>query len=145
MLLALDNERLRALRLSTLHELRSSRARIVELGDAERRRIERDLHDGAQQRLLAIAFDLRLAAPELPDHDVPAGHTEMTWLRELTMRGAAVRYPVTHPQHDQAMHQIAYELDAPPGATIAVLGGIVFAACVLARSLLRRAPAGAVA
>jgi signal transduction histidine kinase len=61
LLLALDNERLRALRLSTLHELRSSRARIVELGDAERRRIERDLHDGAQQRLLAIAFDLRLA------------------------------------------------------------------------------------
>ena len=32
----------------------------------------------------ACAFDLRLAAPELPDHDVPAGHTEMTWLRELT-------------------------------------------------------------
>ncbi len=59
----------------------------------------------------ACAFDLRLAAPELPDHDVPAGHTEMTWLRELTMRGAAVRYPGTHPQHEQAMHQIAYELD----------------------------------
>ena len=36
----------------------------------------------------ACAFDLRLAAPELPDHDVPPGHTEMTWLRELTMRGA---------------------------------------------------------
>jgi signal transduction histidine kinase len=62
LLLALDYERLRALRLSTLRELQSSRARIVELGDAERRRIERDLHDGAQQRLLAIAFDLRLAS-----------------------------------------------------------------------------------
>jgi signal transduction histidine kinase len=62
LLLALDSERLRALRLSTLRELQSSRARIVELGDAERRRIERDLHDGAQQRLLAIAFDLRLAS-----------------------------------------------------------------------------------
>ena len=59
----------------------------------------------------ACAFDLRLAAPELPDHDVPPGHTEMSWLRELTMRGAAVRYPSTHPQHEQAMHQIAYELD----------------------------------
>ncbi len=34
----------------------------------------------------ACAFDLRLAAPELPDHDVPDGHTEMTWLRELTAR-----------------------------------------------------------
>ena len=40
------------------------------------------------------AFDLRLAAPELPDHDVPAGHTEMTWLRELTARGAARPLPV---------------------------------------------------
>ena len=59
----------------------------------------------------ACAFDLQLASPELPDHDVPPGHTEMTWLRELTMRGAAVRYPGTHPFHDQAMHQIAHELD----------------------------------
>ena len=70
---------------------------------------------GAVARTVEIArvcaFDLRLAAPELPDHDVPAGHTEMTWLRELTMRGATVRYPGTHPQHEQAMHQIAYELD----------------------------------
>jgi error-prone DNA polymerase len=57
------------------------------------------------------AFDLRLAAPELPDHDVPEGHTEMTWLRELTARGATVRYPSTHPQYEQGMRQIAYELD----------------------------------
>ena len=41
--------------------LRASRARIVETGDAERRRLERDLHDGAQQRLLALSYDLRLA------------------------------------------------------------------------------------
>ena len=59
----------------------------------------------------ACAFDLRLAAPELPDHDVPDGHTEMTWLRELTMRGARVRYPSTHPKHAEAMAQIAHELD----------------------------------
>ena len=59
----------------------------------------------------ACAFDLRLAAPELPDHDVPPGHTEMTWLRELTMRGAARRYPSTHSHHEQAMRQIAHELD----------------------------------
>jgi error-prone DNA polymerase len=59
----------------------------------------------------ACAFDLRLAAPELPDHDVPANHTEMTWLRELTARGARVRYPSTHPKHSEAMAQIAHELD----------------------------------
>jgi signal transduction histidine kinase len=58
--LALENERLQAEVLAQLHDLRESRARIVETGDAERRRLERDLHDGAQQRLLALSYDLRL-------------------------------------------------------------------------------------
>ncbi len=40
--------------------LAASRARIVEAGDAERRRLERNLHDGAQQRLVALAVQLRL-------------------------------------------------------------------------------------
>jgi signal transduction histidine kinase len=59
--LAIDNERLQAEVLAQLDELRQSRARIVEAGDAERRRLERNLHDGAQQRLLAVSYDLRLA------------------------------------------------------------------------------------
>ena len=59
----------------------------------------------------ACAFDLRLAAPNLPDLDVPPGHTDMSWLRELTRRGAAIRYPVTHPHYEQAQRQLAYELD----------------------------------
>jgi signal transduction histidine kinase len=59
--LALENERLQAEVLAQLHDLRVSRTRIVETGDAERRRLERDLHDGAQQRLLALSYDLRLA------------------------------------------------------------------------------------
>jgi signal transduction histidine kinase len=59
--LALENECLQAEVLAQLHDLRESRARIVETGDAERRRLERDLHDGAQQRLLALSYDLRLA------------------------------------------------------------------------------------
>ena len=70
---------------------------------------------GAVERTLdvarACAFDLRLAAPDLPDLDVAPGHTDMSWLRELTWQGAAVRYPASHPNHDQAMHQLAYELD----------------------------------
>jgi signal transduction histidine kinase len=41
--------------------LRASHARIVETGDAARRGLERDLHDGAQQRLLALSYDLRIA------------------------------------------------------------------------------------
>jgi error-prone DNA polymerase len=79
----------------------------------QRRRFAR--WPGAVERTLEIAttcaFDLSLAAPELPDHDVPPGHTEMSWLRELTARGAAVHYPPSHEQHEQAMRQIAYELD----------------------------------
>ncbi|HSD78194.1 MAG TPA: histidine kinase, partial [Solirubrobacteraceae bacterium] len=46
-------------------ELRASRVRIVEAADAARRRIERDLHDGAQQRLVALAIDVRLARSRL--------------------------------------------------------------------------------
>ncbi|HEV8167292.1 MAG TPA: histidine kinase, partial [Actinomycetota bacterium] len=59
--LALENERLQAEVLAQLDQLRASRVRIVETGDSERRRLERDLHDGAQQRLLALSYDLRLA------------------------------------------------------------------------------------
>jgi signal transduction histidine kinase len=58
--LGLENERLQATVLAHLEELRASRARIVETGDAERRRLERDLHDGAQQRLLALSYDIRI-------------------------------------------------------------------------------------
>jgi signal transduction histidine kinase len=59
--LAVDNERLQAEVLAQLQELRASRARIVATGDAERRRLERDLHDGAQQRLVGLSLALRLA------------------------------------------------------------------------------------
>src|SRR5262249_27536236 len=48
-------------------ELGASRLRIVEAGDAERRRLERDLHDGAQQRLVALSVALRLAEAKVRD------------------------------------------------------------------------------
>jgi signal transduction histidine kinase len=59
--LALENQRLAAELRARIEELRASRARIVEAGDTERRRLERDLHDGAQARLVALAMKLRLA------------------------------------------------------------------------------------
>ena len=58
--LALENERLQAELRARLVELQASRARLVEATDAERRRIERDLHDGTQQRLVSIAMSLGL-------------------------------------------------------------------------------------
>jgi signal transduction histidine kinase len=60
--LALEHERLQAEAAAQLEDLRSSSARLVEAGDAERRRLERDLHDGAQQRLVSLALSLRLLA-----------------------------------------------------------------------------------
>jgi signal transduction histidine kinase len=59
--LGLENERLQAEILFQLGEVRASRARIVQAGDAERRQLERNLHDGAQQRILALSYDIRLA------------------------------------------------------------------------------------
>ena len=59
--LALENARLDAELRANVVELRASRARIVESADAARRRIERDLHDGAQQQLVAVALAMRTA------------------------------------------------------------------------------------
>ena len=63
----LEVERLQAQLRAQLVEVRASRARIVEAGDAERRRLERDLHDGAQQRLLGVRLALRTARMRLAD------------------------------------------------------------------------------
>jgi signal transduction histidine kinase len=63
--LTLDNERLKAELRARLVELQASRARLVGATDAERRRIERDLHDGTQQRLVSIAMSLGLLESKL--------------------------------------------------------------------------------
>lgn len=55
-----------------LEEVRASRARIVEAGDRERRRVERDLHDGAQQRLVSLSLELQVARRALGDDGDPA-------------------------------------------------------------------------
>ncbi|HEX5909541.1 MAG TPA: histidine kinase [Thermoleophilaceae bacterium] len=73
--LALENERLDAELRARLEDLRASRARLVEAGMAERRRLERDLHDGAQQRLVSLALSLRLARNKV-DTD-PGGAVEV--------------------------------------------------------------------
>jgi signal transduction histidine kinase len=59
--LALEHSRLQAEVEAQLEQVRASRARIVEAGDAERRRLERDLHDGAQQRLVTLSLALGMA------------------------------------------------------------------------------------
>jgi signal transduction histidine kinase len=76
-----------ALANADAHEqLTASRARIVEAGDAERRRLERNLHDGAQQRLVALAVDLTLIGLAL-DKDPTAARTRLTAAQDLLTQG----------------------------------------------------------
>jgi signal transduction histidine kinase len=75
--LAIDNERLRAETLFRLHELKAARVRIVETGDAERRALERDLHDGAQQRLVSLSIALRMAQNAFDQHGATAGSASL--------------------------------------------------------------------
>jgi signal transduction histidine kinase len=64
--LALENEQLRAAALAELAELERSRRRVVERGELERRRLERNLHDGAQQRAVSLALLVGMLARQ-PD------------------------------------------------------------------------------
>ena len=72
MRLAVENDRLTAEVETQLQEVRASRARIVEAGDRERRRVERDLHDGAQQRLVSLSLELQVARRALGEDGDPA-------------------------------------------------------------------------
>jgi signal transduction histidine kinase len=71
--IALENERLQAEAQARLAEVQASRERIVAAGDAERRRLERNLHDGAQQRLVALSLQLRLLQGRIRADD-PSAH-----------------------------------------------------------------------
>jgi signal transduction histidine kinase len=94
--LELDNQRLAAEVRAQLAEVRASRARIVEAGDEQRRRIEHDLHDGAQSRFVTALVTLRLARqrlanqqapdPELARRTEPAESAELAALAELLDR-----------------------------------------------------------
>ena len=77
-LLALENGRLDAELHTTADELATSRARIADAGAAERRRVERDLHDGAQQQLVALQIKVALARELAPsDSEVAARLTDV--------------------------------------------------------------------
>ena len=98
MRLAVENDRLTAAVEAQLAEVRASRARIVAAGDAERQRIERDLHDGAQQRLVALTLALRLARTRLGDDADPAIKLSLEQASEEA-QGRALRAPRAGPRH----------------------------------------------
>jgi signal transduction histidine kinase len=73
----MENQRLHAEVMARLAEVSASRARIVEAADAERRRVERNLHDGAQQRLVTLSLALAMARSRLAETapgEPPASH-----------------------------------------------------------------------
>ena len=81
--LALSNEQLLAESEARLAEVQASRQRIVAAGDAERRRLERDLHDGAQQRLVALALQLRMIRSDIRRDPAQAEQMVTTASEEL--------------------------------------------------------------
>jgi len=101
--LALDNERLHAELVAQLAEVRASRARIVEATDAARRRLERDLHDGAQQRLVGLALAVQMARDKL-------GATPEAQVREILDAAA-----------DQVVHALAELRELASGIHPAIL------------------------
>ncbi len=70
--LAMENERLHAEVLARLEEVRASRTRIVAAADSARRQVERDLHDGAQQRLVALTLAVGIARTRIESAPDPA-------------------------------------------------------------------------
>ncbi len=89
--LALENERLAAEVRAQLEEVRASRARIVAAGDAGRRRVERDLHDGAQQRLVTLALTLEMARASMNGSDPELAGALERASRELDLALADLR------------------------------------------------------
>jgi signal transduction histidine kinase len=81
--LALMNERLEAELRAKVGELRASRERMLRIGLEERRRLERDLHDGAQQRLVSMALNIRIARAKLNEDPLAADELLETAGREL--------------------------------------------------------------
>jgi signal transduction histidine kinase len=104
---ALDSE-------DRLVELRASRKRLVAAGDAERRRLERNLHDGAQQRLVAVALHLRMIQrrfrtdPQLADELLTSAIDELsTSLEELRELARGIHPAVLNHGLEAALHSLA--------------------------------------
>ena len=120
-------------------KLAASRARIVAAGDAERRRLERNLHDGAQQRLVSLALTLRLAARRHPnDPDLELAGEELTFALEELRELARGIHPavLTERGLEPAVESLAARAPLPVEVSID-LGGAA-ARAGRGRGLLRR-------
>jgi signal transduction histidine kinase len=125
--IALENTQLQVERQARLEELRGSRARIVEAGQKERERLERDLHDGAQQRLIALSLELRYLERRL-SRDPEAGRRLSEAQREITRSLEELRavarglHPAVLTGHGLAvaLEQVAARAPVPVRLTVAI-------------------------
>jgi signal transduction histidine kinase len=118
--IALDDARLQAESEDRLQELRASRERIVAAGDAERRRLERNLHDGAQQRLVSVALQLRMAKsrvrtdPGLAEELLTAAADELSQsLEELRELARGIHPAVLNHGLEPALKSLAARASVP--------------------------------
>jgi len=110
--IALENRRLHAEALDRLAELQSSRERIITASDAERRRIERNLHDGAQQRLVTLALQLSLLQRQIRDDPADAEQLAQAASEELGASLAELR-ELARGIHPAALEQgLGYALES---------------------------------
>ena len=111
--MALDDERIRAEADARLAELRASRERLVAASDTERRRLERNLHDGAQQRLVALSLQLRLMQrrtredPALAEQLAAASEEVSQSLEELRELARGIHPAVLNHGLDAALESLA--------------------------------------
>jgi signal transduction histidine kinase len=110
--LAIEMARLRVELRRRLDEVEASRARIVLVADEERRRIERDLHDGAQQRLVSIGLALRHAQHQLGPASAAAGRTLDDAIAQITEAIDELRELAQglHPALDAGLRPALHEL-----------------------------------
>jgi signal transduction histidine kinase len=125
--IALDDARLQAESEDRLAELRASRERLVAAGDAERRRLERDLHDGAQQRLVSVALQLRMIQrhirtdPDLAERLVTSAGDELSQsLEELRELARGIHPAVLNHGLKAALESLASR--SPVAATVSCAG-----------------------
>ena len=123
--IALENQRLQAEARTRLLELEASRERIIAAGDAERRRIERNLHDGAQQRLVTLALQLTLIQRHIREDPAGAEQLVTSASDELAQSLAELRelargiHPVALDQGlDVALDALAIRSTVPTTVTV---------------------------
>jgi signal transduction histidine kinase len=127
--LAIDNGRLHAELKARLQELRGSRVRVIEAGQKERQRLERDLHDGAQQRLIALSLELSRLEERLdgdPDASASLDQARREISKSLDELRAVARgiHPAVVSGHglQVALEQLAARAPVPVRLTVTVEG-----------------------